>query len=205
MDNNNFGLSFAPMGGNRQIPGSAAGGSQPAGPVNPIQDAIRVLSLKIPKVVGAAAPAPQALLNSPGMAGAGPTGGLPSNLQAMLSSFFQPPINRPGPVQSSPFQPGDTPINKPGPVATGPNGDTPTFGDLSWEEILRRLFNPPMLPGTNPPPSGPPPPPNFSFTPPTSPQPGPPAPPPVPQPPPPAPPPPAPEEPPPPDQGPYMN
>lgn len=55
-----FGLSFSPFGtnNNRQQNGQPSGGG-------PVQDAIRVLSLKIPRVTGGS-PIPSPLLNAPG-------------------------------------------------------------------------------------------------------------------------------------------
>ena len=53
-----FGLSFAPFGRDNE--------NQPP---SPVQDAVRVLSLRLPTVVGAQGIAPGPLLNSPGLAG----------------------------------------------------------------------------------------------------------------------------------------
>lgn len=58
-----YGLSFQP--------GADQNDSQPQGPPNPVQEAVRLLSLRLPSVVGARAISPQALLQAPGQAGLG--------------------------------------------------------------------------------------------------------------------------------------
>lgn len=58
-----LGLTFAPTNQNQQQAGQ---GPQPGGTV---QDAIRILSLNLPRVTGAAGLAPQGLLAAPGAAG----------------------------------------------------------------------------------------------------------------------------------------
>lgn len=81
------GLSFQP---NAQPSQQNAGGD--AGPTdrgaNPVQDAIRILSLRLPRVVGQA-PTSGALLNGPGMAGLGAGfAGNPANFMALLQRFI---------------------------------------------------------------------------------------------------------------------
>lgn len=59
-----IGQTFAPVGDpSQQRPSGSP--SMPSGP----QEAIKILNLRMPRVQGAAAPAPAALLNSPGSAG----------------------------------------------------------------------------------------------------------------------------------------
>ena len=59
-----YGLSFSPLtqGQNRTGQASPSGG----GSQNPVQDAIRTLSYRVPRTVGAQSPIPQALLSAPG-------------------------------------------------------------------------------------------------------------------------------------------
>lgn len=71
-----LGMTFAPGSG------ESGNGDQPNGPApSPVQQAIQLLSLRLPRVAGASSPAPQALLGGrgamPGQGGAGlpgPTG-----------------------------------------------------------------------------------------------------------------------------------
>lgn len=60
-----FGLSFSPT--TTTDPRKAQ-----ADPNAPVQEAVRTLSLRLPRVVGARGAAPQPLLNGPGSAGLGP-------------------------------------------------------------------------------------------------------------------------------------
>jgi hypothetical protein len=70
-----FGLSFSPLqppafGGPGSNGNNALGNNGPS----PVQEAIRILSLRIPRVVGAGALAPLGLLNSLGASGLGTAG-----------------------------------------------------------------------------------------------------------------------------------
>ena len=56
----NFGVSFSPL--------ARSGGGSGGTAAQPVQEAIRVLSLRVPQVAGARAIAPQPLLNAPGAA-----------------------------------------------------------------------------------------------------------------------------------------
>lgn len=58
-----IGVNFQPGGG------SGGSGNRPQGGNNSVQEAIKVLSLRLPRVVGAQAVSPQALLSSPGSGG----------------------------------------------------------------------------------------------------------------------------------------
>lgn len=128
-----FGLSFSPL---NPPPGQAGGpnGYQPGGGSgSPIQDAVRILSLRIPRVVGASALGPSPLLNGPGGAGFGGGG----SLEALLMRIFG---RRPGsgPVAAMPM-PSDSPFGTSGPDMPGakppypslifsPPGGTPPTG-----------------------------------------------------------------------------
>lgn len=77
-----FGVSFSPTGKNDQQQDGGANAT-------PIQDAIKVLSLKIPQFVGARGIAPEQLLGGPGSAGLpGMGGGLPGGLEDFLRRLF---------------------------------------------------------------------------------------------------------------------
>jgi hypothetical protein len=124
--NGGFGVSFMP-GGDQQY-------QRPGGNVNPVQEAIRVLSLRVPKVVGASPLAPLALMTSKG------SGGLPSGLVENLLRSLAPPGGTPTtgvpqtslvpapaaslPEPAAPPVPGPTPPTAPG-IAPGPEPPTP--------------------------------------------------------------------------------
>lgn len=80
-----IGLSFAPIG-NPNEPGSES----PNGPVNPVQEAIKVLSLKIPRISGQASPIPHALLAGLGSAGSSP-------IEQILAQLFGQGVSAPTP------------------------------------------------------------------------------------------------------------
>ena len=61
----NLGISFSPFADDK------GANTNPRGPQVSPQEAIRVLSLRVPRVVGAGSPIPQALLNAPGGAAFG--------------------------------------------------------------------------------------------------------------------------------------
>jgi len=78
MADNGFGVSFLPNGDQRyQRPGDAPGG---LGGQAPVQDPIKILSMRIPRVVGANPLAPLALLGPNG----GGAGSLPAGLLEQL-------------------------------------------------------------------------------------------------------------------------
>src|SRR5262245_8106566 len=76
-DTGSIGLSFTPTAQNQAQ-------QQAFGSSNPVQDAVKILSLKVPTVVGAQSLAPAGLLNAPG------AGGLPGglNLDDLLKKLF---------------------------------------------------------------------------------------------------------------------
>jgi hypothetical protein len=106
------GLSFGP---NQAGPGgkqSLTGDAGPGGPSNPVQDAIRVLSLRIPKMANS--PFPQAM--APGMGGVGPQG------FAMLLQHLMGGLGQQGSMGSAPA-PTTTPGIVPGDnIPRPPNG-----------------------------------------------------------------------------------
>lgn len=59
----NWGVSFVP---GAQDEGQSQGGGRPGGPRNPVQEAIQILSLRLPRVYGATSLAPAPLLNAAG-------------------------------------------------------------------------------------------------------------------------------------------
>lgn len=63
-----YGIGFQPG----QDKGQGSGTAEPP----PLESVVKLLSLRLPSVVGARGIAPQALLNAPGMAGAGMSGGM---------------------------------------------------------------------------------------------------------------------------------
>lgn len=101
-----FGLSFVP--GQSQLdrqPGGGGGGAQPRS--SPVQQAIQMLSLRLPHVVGAQALAPGPLLQGPGAAGVPSAGG--GGIEALLRLLFGV-----GPQGGGPISPTGAPIT-PGP------------------------------------------------------------------------------------------
>ena len=79
-----LGLSFSPTARN------AAENAQSGQSQTPIQDAIKVLSLRMPQFVGARSIAPSALLHATGAAGLPGMTEVPGGLEAFLRRFFAP-------------------------------------------------------------------------------------------------------------------
>jgi hypothetical protein len=89
MADNGFGVSFLPNGDSRyQRPGED---TNPGSNIQPVQDAIKILSLRVPRVVGANPLAPLALLQ--GRGGGGLSEGL---LQQLLRTMGQMPATNAG-------------------------------------------------------------------------------------------------------------
>lgn len=59
------GVSFSPLGGNSQASGSNTGQASPSGFAAPVQDAIKLLSFRLPSQVGASAGAPGSIMGGP--------------------------------------------------------------------------------------------------------------------------------------------
>lgn len=80
------GLSFSPL--------TPQGNGSGDGNATPIQQAVRTLSYKVPRTVGAASPIPSQLLNSQGSAGVqAPMGGqMPSNVGPSMGSAPTPDV-----------------------------------------------------------------------------------------------------------------
>lgn len=116
-----FGLSFSPtqQNQNNQNPNNqspTAGGSG-----SPIQDAIKVLSLRIPHITGPGGIAPPSLLNSGGGAGiGGGTMGQPGGLEEFLRRLFAGQMGQQGGSAPPPNVHPGTGGTEPGPVEQGP-------------------------------------------------------------------------------------
>jgi len=157
-----LGLSFAPGQDEMTQRQNGAGPS-----TSPIQEAIRVLSLRMPRVLGASSPAPAALLSGPGSQG---LGGHPGNpiieqlLRALLGgqtsggpmdglpggAMIAPPM-MPGPgpmgggMSGPPLIPGFKFGEQPGPFPPGmPSGGTssPMPPTPPPNPINRRMLTP---------------------------------------------------------------
>lgn len=124
-----LGLSFQP--GVNQGP-SAGGGARSGTPSTPLQSAIKVLSLRMPSVVGARAPAPQLLLQGGGSQALG-IGGATGDASIQLlrrlfeTSHAQPPTQMPAPP----------------PTQTADEPDAITGDRAMPAEWWRRLLSPP--------------------------------------------------------------
>lgn len=126
----NMGLSFAPTGNNELD--KANGANQ-----TPIQDAIKVLSLRMPFNVGSGGITPLAGMAG-GAAGLPNVGGIPGGLEDLLRRLF---ASSGMGAPSVPGQPAPPPMRPPGPVVTFPETQGPEV--------------PPGLPGRMPPMPGP--------------------------------------------------
>ena len=114
---NGFGLSFAPMGRDTtQSDARPPGGD--TGMPSAIQDAIRILSLRIPRGLGPSPLAPAPLLHS---AGAGALPGRPGgiSLQQLLELIFGQMARRGQAIPRAPSDQGGRPVS-PGPAPYGP-------------------------------------------------------------------------------------
>lgn len=142
-----LGLSFSPFDSN-----SNKTGQPPQTGSGPIQDAIRVLSLKIPRVSGGA-PIPQQLLNAPG-APMGAAGSMQSpqfagDLMELIRRLFggdataaqgAPPKFIPGIGNGGGgIGQGEPPpaTGTPGPINPGNQVQTPP-GGINWADVLNR-------------------------------------------------------------------
>lgn len=133
-----IGLSFSPSGS-----GQDAQQAQPqSGDLSPVQQAIKILSLRVPRNVGAGGITPNALLTSPGaggmdivallrqlMQGGGPgaptagpaSGGIPNPRVVPGGGNTPDPVSKRGPFPGS--QPG--PISNGGPEGSMPMPESP--------------------------------------------------------------------------------
>lgn len=125
----NFGVSFLP--GSDGGPQDQNGFNGGASGVPPLQQAIKFLSLRLPRFAGPNAIAPPGLLNAPGGFGAGlppavlnagNAGGIPPAFAAMFGGLSRPRVG-PG-IQEGPPVPRRPPgAPPPQPVPDGPVGD----------------------------------------------------------------------------------
>jgi hypothetical protein len=83
MADDGFGLSFAPFAGKQGY------GDQGGGPLSPVQEAIQILSLRRPTVVGASAPGPNGLINPNAPGGPGGAGGGGMDFSALLQTLLK--------------------------------------------------------------------------------------------------------------------
>lgn len=119
-----IGVNFAPTQTNVQAGQGTAG--KPGGPQSKLQEAIKVLSLRLPKVLGAQALAPGPLLTGPGSGGMNPDKALAMNLQqqlpAPLAATQATPAYTPPPISAGPSAAPAPP--PPAPVFSGGSGGT---------------------------------------------------------------------------------
>ena len=104
-----FGLSFVP--GQPKEAGSPSGGG-PLGQSSPVQQAIQMLSLRLPRVLGAQGLAPSALMQAPGGAGLGAPPQLEQILQALFGFGLRSPSLAPSGLvggQAPPMRPSAPP------------------------------------------------------------------------------------------------
>lgn len=127
-----YGLSFMPGADDGTGTNQQNGPQRPAG--TPVQSAIKLLSLRLPSVVGANAISPQALLQSPGSAGVGGPGGMGGeSLIEWLKKLLQ---------QSQAQTPPQAQQAMAAPSMSGNGGDS--FSDSLSRE---REMNRPSMPG----------------------------------------------------------
>jgi hypothetical protein len=128
------GIFFAPI--RRE---SETAGNRPV--AAPIQEAIKVLNLRLPSVVGARALAPAALLHAPGGAGLA-TGGM--NLEEFLRRLFGQ--GRPGPRAALPNRPGvpSLPLTLPSPSPSFSSAPPPRIGPGQTPEGVPSVPTPPV-------------------------------------------------------------
>lgn len=150
------GLSFSPF---NQRPGQAA----PGVAQSPVQDAIKILSFRMPSVVGASAPAPSGLLGGPTPQGAGVGGGL---MQEFLKRLLigQQATGGPSPAPSMPSMSSPMGLGQTNPFSASmgsspssmPSPDTsnPLPASVQFKDPLDRMQPPgvpaPPMPGSGP-------------------------------------------------------
>lgn len=124
----NIGYSFNPSAGidMRNGGGSGSPGSQPRTVGSGPQSAVEVLKLHLPRVLGANAIAPSALLNAPGASGAAP-GASSAQLFQMLANIFLPQGQQPG----GPSLPQPVGLSLPQPAAQQARTAMPMFAGLT--------------------------------------------------------------------------
>lgn len=145
-----IGVSFQP-GGERY--GQQSNGGQSGAPASNVQEAIKILSLRLPKVVGAQAVSPQALLASQGSGGNPRVDSVVNSVLARMFPTGQAPTQAPMVPQG---QPSNAPTFSGGNVS-GPRM-APSSSENPWESILESfgggqkprvtVGNPPIAPFT---------------------------------------------------------
>lgn len=153
---NNFGISFSPFGNDNPNNNNQRGDSGGATP-SP-QEAIRVLSLRVPRTVGVASPIPSMLLNAQGGGGFGggggpqgmPPGGMEELLRRLFGQAAQGPMGMPSmaapmgaPAGAPPAGGGSAPPPRAAPGIEGgaPGGTASGVGNMAPPP------QPPMQPG----------------------------------------------------------
>lgn len=157
----NFGVSFAPTGGEMR-----AGQGTNGGPRQRVQEAIRVLSLRLPKVVGGASIAPAPVLQASGMTGTAP------NAMSLLQRNLQQLAPTDRPTFATPQAPPSyvTPTMPPPVTSSAPSvsgaaagispvtqavmqmaGLTPTFGAPTPTRVIPGIAEGEQPPGTQQP------------------------------------------------------
>ena len=127
----NWGVSFLP-GQGQNGPEARQGGQRQ----NQVQEAIKILSLRLPKVFGAQSLAPGQLLTAPGgMGQPGARGNVTAQAFAQLAGL--------PPSMAAPGGPGG-PSPLPGPAPWGGGGSATTEGWLQRERDLNRPFPSPI-------------------------------------------------------------
>lgn len=128
---NDFGISFSPFDNQRNTARPGQSGAAPSP-----QEAIKILSLHVPRVVGSASPIPGALLNAPGSAGLGGPGtaqapnlGLEELLRRLFGGGAQPGAGGIAPMTPPPFQPSPSYTPQPSyqPPSPGPSYQPPPY------------------------------------------------------------------------------
>lgn len=174
-----FGTLFMPGADGQQRLGKTGSGPQP--PRNPVQEAVQVLSLRLPKVFGARPVVPQAIsMGTPGIGGMGNPAakgnvsaqalaglaGLPPSMAAPSSPapFIPPPMSAP---QSAPTPPPMPAPSYPEPDNRGDVEPPPVFTKPPDPDRPRPTAPIPIptdsTPRTAPPAGMPPPPPSVSY------------------------------------------
>lgn len=149
-----IGLSFAPTAQNQAQ-------TQNGGGLSPVQQAIKILSLRIPQNTGPSGISPNALLTGPGSAGLGSAGG-GVDLLAFLRRLLQPGMqagtlaqgmndNPMAPAMASGvLLPHITPGSGAGPMAPQPGPGVPTFPPTGGGPVVDRSNPAPRSPVVGP-------------------------------------------------------
>lgn len=141
-----FGLTFVPSNAPDKTRGSAPD------PNANVQEAIRTLSLHIPKVVGAKAPTSAALLNGQGSQGIGAPGGM--GLEQILALLFGQARPMAGPQSPGTADLGAMSFGNPQ-TSGAPSVPQPHVGFINPGEPAPGTFNPGAVNGGNAAPAAP--------------------------------------------------